>query len=499
MKVLRKIMALHARYIRRALDSAALSEFYLNRIRELERRYPPLRGERIYSKVAADGRTLKDWFIEEAHAYLEGPSLASELRAGTNQGTAGAGTSPKIISLYTGAGGLDYGFEAAGFQTGVAVEFDANCCKTLRANRPWPVIERDIHAVPTDEMLEATGRKRGEIDLVIGGPPCQPFSKSGYWSTGDARRLEDPRAGTLEAYMRVVEEALPRAFLLENVQGLVFKNKDEGLRLLLDRIEQINKRTGSRYTPTRKVVSAVRYGVPQLRERVLIVACRDGTEFTFPDYTHRAPGDPESADFPFTTAWDAIADLKPPPGEKLRLKGKWADLLPSIPEGQNYLYHTDRGEGLPLFGWRRRFWSFLLKLAKELPSWTIQAQPGPAVGPFHWENRRLSMRELCRLQTFPDDVEILGNLGSVQKQVGNAVPSLVGEVMGRAIRAQLLGLPALEERLRLLPAHREDVPSPEPVARVPKKYRSLIGDHSPHPGTGKGNAAIARAQVEIQS
>ena len=94
--------------------------------------------------------------------------------------------------------------------------------------------------------------------------------------------------------------------------------------------------------------------------------------------------------------------------EDLAVRGKWADLLPSIPEGSNYLHHTDRGEGMPLFGWRRRYWTFLLKLAKNRPSWTIQAQPGPAVGPFHWSNRRLSVRELSRLQTFPDDVNIVG-------------------------------------------------------------------------------------------
>ena len=110
------------------------------------------------------------------------------------------------------------------------------------------------------------------------------------------------------------------------------------------------------------------------------------------------------------TTWDALADIEPNPGEDLALRGKWGDLLASIPEGNNYLWHTDRGGGKPLFGWRRRYWSFLLKLAKSRPSWTIQAQPGPAIGPFHWANRRLSMRELCRLQTFPDDVFIVGTV-----------------------------------------------------------------------------------------
>src|SRR5688572_2825600 len=87
----------------------------------------------------------------------------------------------KSISLFAGVGGLDFGFEAAGFETAAAVEMDAVCCRTLRLNRSWPVIERDIHAVPSDELLRAAELQSGEADVLIGGPPCQPFSKSGYW------------------------------------------------------------------------------------------------------------------------------------------------------------------------------------------------------------------------------------------------------------------------------------------------------------------------------
>src|SRR5581483_4332166 len=179
-----------------------------------------------------------------------------------------------------------------------------------------------------------------------------------------------------------------------------------------------------------------------------------------------------------------------PDREHLEMGGKWAALLPSIPEGQNYLWHTDRGGGLPLFGWRRRFWTFLLKLAKDRPSWTIQAQPGPAVGPFHWNSRRLSMRELCRLQTFPDDVELTGKRGSVQKQLGNAVPSLLAEVIGREIRKQFFD-ERVSSSLKLLPPDRGHPPPAEAVAPVPRQFRKLVGDHAAHPGTGKGNRALA--------
>jgi DNA (cytosine-5)-methyltransferase 1 len=401
----------------------------------------------------------------------------------------------KLISLYSGAGGMDYGFEAAGFKTGVAVEFDHDCCETLRANRDWPVIERSIFDVPTSEMLAKAKLKAREADLLIGGPPCQPFSKAGYWARGDSARLDDPRSDTLAAYMRVVEEALPKAFVLENVEGLTFSGKDEGLQLLVERVRAINSKTKSNYTPVWKVLNAADYGAPQMRERVFFVAARDGGTFTFPEPTFCGPNTSSlPLELPrYRTAWDALGDLPRDPDESLELGGKWADLLASIPEGQNYLFHTDRGEGRPLFGWRRRYWSFLLKLAKNRPSWTIQAQPGPAIGPFHWRNRRLSMRELCRLQTFPDDVTITGGRQAIQRQLGNAVPSLLAEVLGREVRRQFLNERTVAQTPKLLPPDRGQPPGPERVAPVPKKFLSLIGEHTPHPGTGKGDRAKARS------
>lgn len=404
----------------------------------------------------------------------------------------------RVISLYSGAGGMDYGFEAAGFETAVALEIDHDCCETLRHNRTWPVIERSIFDVSSDELLKTASLESGEADVLIGGPPCQPFSKSGYWASGDSRRLGDPRANTLTAYMRMVEGSLPRVFVLENVQGLAFEGKDEGLQMLLQYIRDINRRQGTRYKPFFRVLNAADYGVPQTRERFFLVASREGTAFSFPSPMFgESSGQPSLFDgrkalSPYRTAWDALGDLPRDSDEDLKPRGKWAALLPSIPEGQNYLWHTDRGGGLPLFGWRRRYWTFLLKLAKNRPSWTIQAQPGPAIGPFHWTSRRLSMRELCRLQTFPDDVVITGGRGSVQKQVGNAVPSLLTEVLGRAIATQLLGKGASRAALRLLPPLRSPPPPPEKARPVPAEYRHLVGDHSAHPGTGQGFGARVR-------
>lgn len=405
----------------------------------------------------------------------------------------------KTISLFSGIGGLDFGFEAAGFTTRVALELDRVSCRTMRLNRDWMVIEGDINKVSSDEVLKAGKLKVGEADILIGGPPCQPFSKAGYWARGDSLRLDDPRADTLTGYLRILRDTQPRAFLLENVYGLAYEGKDEGLRHILDGVEQINREIGTNYKVTWRVVNCAEYGVPQVRERVFLIGSREGREFRFPETTHAKSSSIESDLFstkaPYRTAWDAMGGLPPPDAadlEDLRPGGKWGDLLPSIPEGENYLWHTDRSGGLPLFGWRTRYWSFLLKLSKRLPSWTVQAQPGSAIGPFHWDSRRLTFAELCRIQTFPERLMVDCGRTEMQRMLGNAVPSLIGEVLAREIRRQLLDAPT-RKQLKLLPPLRENVPAPVKVAKVPRKYHEHIGAHDAHPGTGKGREAIKRA------
>jgi DNA (cytosine-5)-methyltransferase 1 len=409
------------------------------------------------------------------------------------------------ISLFTGAGGLDLGLEAAGFETCIAVDSDPDSVSTIQENREWPIIGANIHDVPSSELLKAAELQVGEADLVVGGPPCQPFSKSGYWARGDSKRLNDPRASTLEAYLRVLRDVQPKAFLLENVPGLNFSGKNEGVLLLQTTVASINKDLGTQYSLSIAKLNAADFGVPQERERVFIVGSRDGRPFAFPTPTHSPAGvggsgldlewrTDETQLQPYRTAWDAIGDLQDDDSDDLQLTGKWADLVPSIPEGCNYLFHTDRGFGQPIFGWRTRYWSFLLKLSKRLPSWTITAAPGAGIGPFHWRNRKLSTRELCRLQTVPDSYSIKGNAASARRQLGNAVPSAIAERLGLEIRAQFLGEPdAAAETLTLVPLIRDGCPEPEPIHAIPPKYRHLVGAYAPHPGTGRGPGAMARA------
>jgi DNA (cytosine-5)-methyltransferase 1 len=409
---------------------------------------------------------------------------------------------PTTISLFTGAGGLDIGLEIAGFRTTLCVESDLQARETLSLNRcEWRLSEPgDIHALTSAEILQQSGMRPRELTLLAGGPPCQPFSKSGYWAAGDSRRLADPRAATLKAYLDILEGTLPEVFLLENVNGLAFRGKDEGIALIHHRLGQINTKEQTRYNLSLLQLNTVEYGVPQIRERLILVGDRAGRKFFAPPTTHAPPDAAEvrmGKKKRYSTAWDAIghlAELKA--RDELALTGKWAGLLPSVPAGENYLFHTPKGKGKAIFGWRRRYWSFLLKLAKARPSWTIQAQPGPATGPFHWLNRRLSIEELCCLQTFPHDYKIAGDYRAAHVQVGNAVPPALGELLGLEIRRQLLGH-NVRRRLRLLPEQRDDCSSEEPCVAVPAEFDEYVADHPDHPGPGLGPGA-QRTQLKLR-
>lgn len=396
---------------------------------------------------------------------------------------------PKYISLYTGAGGLDIGFESAGFESLLCVESDPKCLDTLRTNRPgWKIATPgNIFEHSAKSLLDLAGADPGDVDLIVGGPPCQPFSKAAYWHKGTTDRLRDPRAKTIPKFLEIVSEIRPKIVVIENVSAIGFRKKSEAITRISGQFKKINKNFGTRYNTNVIKLNAAHYGVPQKRERIFIVAHREGKCITSPERTHGdAPNLRE-----FVTAWDALADLQGMQyNEDLQPSGKWAELLGTIPEGQNYLWHTPEGRGMPLFGSRTRYWSFLLKLSKKLPSWTIPATYGPANGPFHWENRRLSSRELARLQSFPDSWEFVGNYREKHAQIGNAVPPLLGEVLGRHLLNECFSIDS-ERDLEFLRVTKLPRPRASRVKKLPKKYLSLVGDHSSHPGTGKGPRAIS--------
>jgi DNA (cytosine-5)-methyltransferase 1 len=340
------------------------------------------------------------------------------------------------ISLFSGAGGLDLGVERAGYRVLAALEYDADAAATLRANLiNTEVLERDIRTVTTKQLLKAAGLRSGEADLLIGGPPCTPFSKSGNWLEYK-RTGQDVNADLLDHYLRILSEAKPRAFLLENVFGLAYKNHNAfWLRRLLSTFRELG------YHVDHKVLLAADYGVPQRRQRLFILGSKDATP-AFPRPTHSGPHETRRWDDTLPrhiSSGEAIGDLakRGDLAEPEEIAdGTFGHLLPDVPPGDNYLYFTaKRGHPNPLFEWRSRYWNFLLKLDPEQPSPTIQAQPGPWVGPFHWHNRRLRLAEIKRLQTFPDDYEIVGTRRSAQIQIGNAVPPLLAERLAASLAA----------------------------------------------------------------
>jgi DNA (cytosine-5)-methyltransferase 1 len=335
------------------------------------------------------------------------------------------------ISLFAGAGGLDLGAERAGYEVRAAVDWDADAAATMEKNFDHlhsPVIQKDILDTPTREILRAAGLGAGERpDLLVGGPPCTPFSKSGFWLEWKREGL-DPDASLLQAYTRVLHEARPHRFVLENVYALTYNNKAS--RPAYERLTSEIAAAG--YHCEAKVLNAADYGVPQARPRLFIIGVpKDEPLPTLPPPTNGGHWERRSTgatERPHITAGEALADLvtEPEPGEVVN--GRYGHLLPDIPPGDNYLYYTDRrGHPNPLFRWRSKYWSFLLKLSPDKPSPTIQAQPGPYVGPFHWENRRLRAGELKRLFSYPDSFDFAGSRASIQAQIGNSVPPRLAE------------------------------------------------------------------------
>lgn len=342
-----------------------------------------------------------------------------------------------MVSLFSGCGGLDLGLCRAGFEALVCIEWDHDSAQSLRMNVVAPhVLERDIKDVSSREILDLAGVLPGELDLLAGGPPCPPYSKSRFYRKEKPRALEDPAADTLRHYLRVLEDLQPKAFILENVPGLAYEVHADALTLVLDCAGSLG------YNVSRQVLNAADYGVPQTRERLFIVGTRSSSPFAFPEPTHHNPSAVQrsllSETRPWVTAGEVLNDLDTEENaddEGHRAGGQYGELLIQIPPGENYLFFTEeRGHPDPVFKWRSRYWSFLLKLSPERPSWTIQARRSNNMGPFHWRNRILRIDEIKRLQTFPDSWEIYGRTESQWRQIGNAVPPKLAQVLGERLR-----------------------------------------------------------------
>jgi DNA (cytosine-5)-methyltransferase 1 len=393
---------------------------------------------------------------------------------------------PSLLSAFTGAGGLDLGLERAGFRTIACIEQDQYARATIQANRPgWNLLKTgDILEVAGALSPKDLGLRPKWLGVLAGGPPCQPFSTAAQWAERGRQGTNDPRSITLLAFLELAARFLPRVILIENVIGFV-QGGTSGLDILDEELQRINRMFGTAYRAEYKVIQAADFGVPQRRRRAIIVARRDGKSFAWPTPTHANIR---------VRAYDALWDIRP--NVLPKATGQWADLLPSIPAGMNYQHFTSRGKGTRLFGHRSWFWSFLLKLAPDQPAWTIPAQAGPATGPFHWDNRPLAPKELARLQSFPKAWAFVGTCGAQKRQIGNATPPLLAEVVGRAIASSVFGL---EEcgKPTLSISRKRSIPIPPAVRPVPARYLERQSAQPDHPGVGAGPGALRRRRADL--
>lgn len=338
------------------------------------------------------------------------------------------------VSLFSGCGGLDLGLESAGFRTLFATDSEKNCKITYERNFPAAHFDlRRIGEIRREDFVSVLGPKAQNLDLLAGGPPCPPFSKSRFYRKDMPRALDDPNGlETIEGYLNVLDWLRPRAFILENVKGLSYKVHADALETIVSRAEDLG------YTVSQKTLNSADFGVPQIRERFFVVGLLDG-KFEFPKPSHDKNG---SNGLPkWMNAGAVLSDLDTEENADDTghfAGGKYHHLLKLIPPGQNYLHLTaERGCKNPIFKWRSRYWSYLLKLSPDLPSWTIQARRSNNMGPLHWRNRILRIEEVKRLQSFPDEFWLSGTVEQQWRQIGNAVPPQLSKALGLEIARTL--------------------------------------------------------------
>lgn len=359
----------------------------------------------------------------------------------------------KVVSLFTGAGGMEIGLEAAGYETAVCVEIDPDSRATLRFNRPsWAVFDDDqdrvagnIRDIKPEELLLKGKLKRGEAALVTGGAPCQPFS-----NMGKKLGRSDPRNGDLFLdFVRIVKGVQPRGFIFENVAGIAQGRHQEVVDYMSAQFEN------SGYSIAFEVLNAADYGAPQQRKRFIMLGRRDGAPaFPLPSHTkdgrlprHFIPNDSSSV-ARWVTVGEALGQI---PAENLLrydcLGMNHADYMVErmamIPQGKNFkvlplslrpkCWQSGKHQGQDTFG----------RMETDRPAPTIRTAgynptKGKYIHPF--ENRGINTAEMAALQSFPPEWEFRTanarpSIVSIGRQIGNAVPPRLAEAIGKAIFA----------------------------------------------------------------
>lgn len=334
------------------------------------------------------------------------------------------------LSIFSGCGGLDVGSHLAGVPVLACLDFDKDCTETLAANRLFKkakIFHKDIVNFDIGEFKKILKDNRHDKFILIGGPPCQPFSKAGYWVGNKARKKDKDPRNMVGEYLNIVKKLKPDGFLFENVESLSHPSNKHVIAEITKFVDLLD------YHHKIIKVNALEFGVPQKRKRIIILGSRKEIKGE-PEKTHCDKNDVKKLKLkPFVTAGDVISKYNSDEyfeKEEVAKKGTYYQDLIKVPQGKNYIALTKKPLG-PHAKFRagKRFWNFLLKLTPDEPSWTIAAQPGPWVGPFHWTSRRLRVPEIAAIQTFPEKYVFKGTRRSIQKQIGNAVPPVLGKRM----------------------------------------------------------------------
>lgn len=347
------------------------------------------------------------------------------------------------ISLFSGAMGLDIGLEKAGLNVVVGQDFDFSCVATMRENG-HNVIGGDIREIQPQQLLDFTRLSPGEPFLICGGPPCQPFS-----TAGKRLGINDPRGSLFMDFIRMINYIRPRFFIMENVKGIMSaplkhvplseRDKEEPeqkLGTVLDVILSEFRKLG--YKTVYGLLDAVNYGVPQFRERFVLIGSRDNENIFLPIPTHFQMH--QDSSYRWQTLNDTIKDLEYDCEEYTPFSNDRLEFLKLVPEGGNWrslppeLIKQAMGGAYESGGGKVGFYR---RLSFNQPSPTLVTSPvQKATMMCHpTQNRPLSVQEYARIQQFPDEWKFIGTTAAKYRQIGNAVPVGLAVALGKAIIA----------------------------------------------------------------
>lgn len=335
-----------------------------------------------------------------------------------------------VIDLFSGAGGLHIGFENAGFEVKLCIDNNDLVERTHKRNFPnIPIINRDINQIPISEIQGYL--EDGSVDVVIGGPPCQGFSTIGHRvsSNFETRTKKDPRNELVLTHARIINEIRPKFIVMENVKGILTLENGAYLQNVLSLLTEAGYKTDYR------LINMADYGVPEVRERVIIIGNRIGLPVAFPAPDHS--DDPADNLPAWKNCWDVLKDLEDMPDTPgfnhvaLKHTAKNIERYKLIPEGGRL-----PEDKLPKELYRKNFGNTYKRLARNRPALTMV--PGNDAFPIHPTlNRSLTVREAARIQTFPDTMIFEGNRRQQGHQVGNAVPPLFSQKLAEFILEQI--------------------------------------------------------------